>query len=362
LSVAMLAVAPPLFAQTTTNRQIDVNVERLVNTVTYRVSDDDPYVVGYKITVTNKGGNTLQNVTVFGMTSVLGTPSTDSTANFKPTTGSPCVQGTTAQKAVCTVPQMAAGTTAVFPVFFKAPVLPQGTPENTYSVQFSPDPDKGAACFNECRNDAAGSADNDTLSAWTTSPGPVALGTTNPSVIQSALTPEGGEFYTGTRLQTDTADSFAIDVSIPGQPKFSTVKLNELPGVYPVDCTARKNFVTCYEAQVFVPEVTFADGGSDWLVIRLQVDASNLLPSAKINRVLIRYDDRPEGSEAPLDLYTVGPCPIINGVAQPLTGAEYGKPCLAKSETIGGSKGKVKTPPNWLFTLLNYKNGRFPLQ
>ncbi len=351
--LAALLAAAPAFGTTTTNRQVSVTVTSLSGNVTYNTGPETAYVVGYNVTVLNGGGNTINNVIFRGATSV--TDDANETAGFDSTDAAFCAATLGSKQISCSVGTLAAGASKSFTVTFRAPIKFDnngiGDATGTDFVLFG-----GFVDFAEGQNDNQNNPPNNDQVVWQADN--VLLGTASTTVVISGLTPVGGTFYTGAPLVTSSADKFAIKVSVPAQEKYSTVKLDEVADVDPVQCAARRNFAKCYQANVFIPEVQFTGTNSNFLEIFLRVDGSNILLSAKINRVLIQYDARPEGSTDPLELYTVGPCPIINGVAQPLSGAEAGKPCIADATQVGGSKGKVKTPASFVWRILNINNGK----
>jgi hypothetical protein len=347
-----LLIAAPALATTSTNRQVSVTVNALSLNVTYNTGPETAYVVGYSVTVLNGGGNTINNVIFQGTTSV-----TDSaeTAGFDSTDAAFCASTVGSKQISCSVGTLAAGASKSFTVTFRAPIKfdnnSVGDAAGSDFVSFG-----GILDFAEGQNDNPNNPPINDRVVWQGDS--VLLGTASTTVVISGLTPVGGTFYTGAPLVTSSADKFAIKVGVPAQEKYSSVKLDEVKEVDPVQCAARNNFATCYQANIFIPDVQFSGTNNNFLEIFLRVDSSNILTSAKINRVLIQYDARPELSTEPSDLYTVGPCPIINGVAQPLSGAEAGKPCIADATLDGGSKGKVKTPPSFIWRILNIRNGK----
>jgi hypothetical protein len=274
---------------------VTTTVEPLSGTVTYRTTGAKGLAtkVGYKVTISRSGTNTVNNVVFKGNTSVFksATPeeeNTNESAEFDEANddGGFCGVGAVPTEVVCNFGQMRAGDSRTFAVFFKGPVesagncfTPGGDPCEV--VRF-----RGTTDYSEGGNDSPGSTPND-QAAWVwVGSDDVPLGTPNPTNVKSALSKSGGDFFTGIAGEPSALTfPFAVKLSAPNPTVFSSVSLNlkklslgsEVPDEVAAaqDCMTAGNFNNCYQADVRLPGVTYLPG-PDYLTIILLIDSTEV--------------------------------------------------------------------------------------
>lgn len=348
VAAALLAGTPAAFAGAGV---ITTAVAPLSDKVTYSNLDTPALTsyVGYTVLIANAGGNTINNVRFTGTTIVA---DGQEAAEFDPTatvgatcaatvnpTGSPA----NARSITCTVGtgQLTAGQSfPTFAVFFKAPVKDtvSPTPLGSDSVGFS-----GSTYYAE--NDSGNNPLPNSVVPW----GPassVQLGTFNPTLVRSAVTKNGGTFFTGKGNGTDV---FSTSVVVPAVATYTTAKIEQ--STFVTGCT---NFATCYASQLTIPG-TF----SPYLSIVLRQDSTNIKPGTKIESVLLEYV--PDGTPPPsyVSPFYLGLC------ASPTTPRGDGLPCIANRTYYKSSKVPGWTPAldgDFEWTLLNIKNGIYRIQ
>jgi len=342
--VAALVAAPVAYGQ---QRQINTDITSWGDAVTYSTATET-YVVGYKVTVSNTGNNTVNNVRLEGetsVTSVLGSP--DLVAQYKGTDGitcSPVLNSPT--KFTCQLGTAPAGFSKTFSIFFYSPVYSPSDPSETRKVNFKTTTIYAEGTNDNPNNPPANDTRIDTLAT-------VTLGTASPEVVKSALTPDGGTFFTA------PVDQFQSKVIVPPQQKSSSVKLEEAAAADLTTCNSQKNFNTCYRSLIEVPDVVFTPGSGSFLTFVLRVDTVNIRKGSKIGRVVIRYSAPgiPELGIPAVNLTNLQFCAKdANNNAIPNSNYE---PCVAKANdfTRKGSLGFFGY--EWL--ILNLKNGSFEL-
>jgi hypothetical protein len=234
----------------------------------------------------------------------------------------------------CAFGQFRNGASASFALFYKAPVqdtispLPAGSDLVTFS---------GRTITAEGFN--GGNSPNNSVDAWTT--GAVTLGTSNPTLVKTAVPKSGGSFFTGLGGLSLADDPIATTVTLPPlATAFTTATIQESPAAG--NCNA---FVTCYGTQLTIPG-TF----SPFLTTVVRLDSANIKRGTRIESVTIIYvaDDA--------TAHVVGPC------ASPTTARADGIPCLASSKYYKNKKVAGWTPEldgDFEFTFIGTRNGRF---
>ncbi len=335
-----LAGAPAAFAQ---QRQIDTQIRSLGDAVTYSTTTET-YVVGYEVTLSNLGNNTVNNVRFVATTSV---PTL--VAGFKGTSGITCDPASIADRTnttttvTCQLGTAPAGFSRTFSIFFYSPIATDGAPR---TVTLTATTIYAEGSTDNPNNPPANDTSSTTVST-------VGLGTTSPAVVKSALTPDGGTFFTA------PVDQFQSKVVVPAQQKSSSVKLEETALVDAPTCSSQKNFNTCYRSLIEVPDVVFAPGSGNFLTFVLRVDIANIRKGSKIGRVVIRYSAPgiPALGIDPIDLTNLQFC-ARDANNNPVPNSNY-EPCIAQANdfTRRGSLGFFGY--EWL--ILNLKNGSFEL-
>ena len=350
-----LAVATPAFGAAGV---IETSVTLLSDPTTYRKSDSTPPLityVGYTVTVTNSGVNTVNSVRFTGTTAVT---DLQETATFSSAEGASCAVAANppaapanASSISCAIGQLRAGGTASFTLFFLAPAQDPITPLPAGSdfVKFS-----GITYYAEGTNDSTPPSPNNSANPWTAAD--ATLGTSNPTRIKTAVPKGGGSFFTGAGAISTGADKFTTWVQIPPAASFTQAEVNESPLASAADLARCTNFDTCYRSDVTIPGkalcpfAPFANSCfSPYLTIVLRQDASNIKRPNGIASVLIVYVD--ESGE-----HLVGDC------ASPTTPRTDGLPCIAKRVYYKNSRVPGWTPDldgDFEWTLINTKNGGY---
>lgn len=295
--------------------------------------------IGYAISIANVGGNTINNISFTGASSVT---DADETAVFSSAEGATCTATAGSGTINCAIGQLRAGQSfPTFAVFFKAPVkdtaspLPDGNAANcaaTDCVSFS-----GITYYAETTGGANSVPVNSTL-PWTADA--VTLGTFNPTLVKSAVQKSGGSLFTGSGGVSSSTDPFATSVVVPASATFTTAEILESPDA--INCT--NNFSACFRSDITIPG-TF----SPYLTIVLRQDASTILKGTKIESVLIQYT----GSSGTT---------IVGDCASPTSPRTDGLPCIAKRTYYKSSRTPGWTPDldgDFEWTLINLKNGSY---
>jgi hypothetical protein len=296
-------------------------VGELSDVVTYSTDDTKPLTtkVGYKVTISNTGGNTVNNVVFTGSTQVLridsaGNPviplqvNDNEKAYFVEANddGGACGMPTgTSTSITCNLGQLraagSAGSSRTFAVFFKGPVKSNtcfvaGGP-NCEAVKFA-----GVTNYSEGTNDSTNVNDE---SAWT-GPANVPLGTANPRKVKSALSKSGGDLFTGADgVPSPLTFKFAAKLNAPQLPQYTTATLDLKPVTEDPDfnnlvsaCVALGNFNNCYQAGVIVPLLAPLEPNlinpelTKFLTIILRIDSTEVKsPFRKQNIVVVNVND-----------------------------------------------------------------------
>ncbi len=299
--------------------------------------------VGYTVSITNRGRETVNHIHFTGRTSVT---DRNEKATFSSVDGGyECHHDRTSVD--CEIGQLRAGqSAATFAVFFNAPVKDTVTPipdgvvnacAVTDCIAFSGTTDRGEGS-DDSRSDRERSA-----GFWAAAP--VALGTTNPDRIKSAVPKSGGTYFTGAAGVPTAADNFTTSIVVPAGPTYTTAEIVETPLSLPENPNCH-TFITCYKSQLTIPGAF-----SPYLTIVLRQDASNIKPGMSINSAVIFYDDE-HGFRIVLDC------------ASPTTPRIDGLPCIAKRVTYSNAEVPGWTPEldgDFEWTLINIKNGGYTI-
>jgi len=222
--------------------------------------------VGYAVNIRSDptNTNTINNVRFTATTSV-----TDSTekATFDSAEGATCVptnpDGTSIE---CTIGQLRAGQTyPTFAVFFRAPEKATTAPL-VDEVAFS-----GITYYAEGTGGVDNSIPQNSTVSWSSLP--VTLGTTNPTVVKSAVPKNGGTLFTGDGAVATSTDTWTTTVSVPPTAAYTTADIAET--VSPLTCAP--DLLTCSTTTLKIP------GSFAQLVITLRRDVSTIAKSAKIS-------------------------------------------------------------------------------
>lgn len=332
LAAACLLGASPL--ATAGAGILTTTVSALQTNVTYSSTGNPPLTtyIGYTVTLSNDGGNTINNIRFTGTTAVTDGAERGTYSSTEGATCSATVPNGTAIE--CNIGQLTTGRAATFTVFFRAPTkVANGVADldGQDSVAFS-----GNTFYAEGTGGINSVPDN-SIRAWTT--GSVALGTFNPERIKSAVPKNGGTLFTGNGSFAGNGDPFAMQVVVPASPTFTTAEITEAP-LPPLNCN---NFVTCYGSQLTIPG-TF----SPYLSVVLSMDKDNINNGTKIGSVILEYTS--DG----------GSTTILSACASPTTPRSDNIPCIAKSVYY-----KNRGVPGWTadrdgdfeWTLISLKNG-----
>ena len=218
-------------------RIVDTTITRLSDAVTYSaLAQEKPArpalttYVGYLVSITNNGTNTLNNVYFTGGSSI----DEARKAIFTPSDGSPCVQGASDTQVLCNLGQVRSGQLRDFVVFFATPLAPDPLPSSVERVSFS-----GTTFFSE------GTSDSPTSPANSSSPSnveSVALGTDNPTRVRTGVRKPGGALFTGDGAPTagSPAAIFASLMTVPALPGTNNYGFAELcesqPNITSLEC------------------------------------------------------------------------------------------------------------------------------
>lgn len=370
LCVAALGSASSAFAGagivTTTVTSQSLNITYSTPATTSPARAAMPTYVGYLVVIgsASTNTNTINNVRFTATASVTDLAekatfwradgATCNTTVNPPGAASPGINDGTSIE--CSIGQLRAGETfPTFAVFFKAPekvdLNGQADTPGTDLVSLS-----GITYYAEGTGGPNSVPINSTAS-WP-APAPVKLGTCNPSEVKSGLPKSGGTFFTGGAAGACPADPFAVSVSAPTPPIFSTVELFESDITAQATCTSKGNFVNCFQAQVTIPEVVYTDTSGPFLTIKLRILAGNIQPGTKIGNVLVEYVDDALNTY-PLTSPAVRSCPKVGTKQFPTFD---GIPCVAKvtyykNKSVQGWTPELDGAFEW--ELLNDRNGGY---
>ena len=289
---------------------VTTQVEALSGTVTYSTTGTSPLTtkVGYTVTITRNGTNTVNNVVFKGTTNVvvlstgLANPAESAAFVEADDDGDACKPGVTnPSEVVCNFGQMRPGDTRTFAVFFKGPVESTGNCFTTGGPSCEVVRFTGTTDYSEGSNDSSGSAPNDQSEwVWVGSPD-VSLGTPNPTEVKSALSKSGGQFSTGTDAVPSTLTfPFATKLNAPNPPVFSSASIKLKKFTVLSDnaqvqlCAAAGNFNNCYEADITVPDVIYVPSTDPlvptrYLTILLRIDSTEVKNPYRPGNIKVYY-------------------------------------------------------------------------
>lgn len=297
-----------------------------------------PTWVGYTVSISNAGGNTVNAVRFIGKTSV--TDSLESAVYSS-------IEGTTACTASgpdvdCQLGQLRAGEGVSFAVFFKAPAkVANGVADanGQDSVSFS-----GTTKYAE-GDGGPNSPPQNSIRPWAANA--VGLGTENSLVVKSAVQKTGGVFFTGAGGVSKGGDKFATTVTVPPSAKYTTAAIEEL--IFTAGCVS---FVDCYRSTITVPLPVGTAAFSPYLTFVLRQDQANIVKGTRIETVVIKYTDDASVVHT-LGACATGPVPRSDGV-----------PCIAQTKYYKNSRvtgWTLELDGDFEWTLINLHNGSFDL-
>lgn len=345
LGAAMLLAGSPAFGGA---GDITTTVIPIAPNVTYSrdasATNKTPALVtyvGYRVQISNVGGNTINNIRFTGTTSV-----TDSQekAIYSSAEGVSCTTSTGGTSIDCNIGQLKAGEPfPEFAVFFVAPVKVVNTVadgENQDFVSFS-----GTTFYAEGTGGVPQSTPTNSTLPWATVP--VTLGTFNPESVKSAVPKGGGTLFTGDGAVATATDTWATAVVVPATTRFTTAEI--LEATTPTTCAP--DLLTCSTSTLTIPG-SFAN-----LIIYLRRDVTTIAKNAKISSARVYYSDPTTPAEGVTYPYEVLPCTnttTYGSLPKP------GVPCI-KSRTEF-TKRTAPTPEwegDWQFEIWALDNGRY---
>ncbi|MFT3954973.1 MAG: hypothetical protein QM722_11465 [Piscinibacter sp.] len=297
----------------------------------------DTYV-GYRVSIGNAGGNTINNVRFAGATTVTDAQERALFASIEG--GAGCQIGADQISISCDFGQLRSGEAVPsFVVFFKAPVKDTVSP--------TPDGVAGACASTDCVTfsgvtyyaEGTGGLENSTPQnstvAWAA---PVTLGTFNPTLVKSAVQKSGGKLFTGSGGLSIGTDRFATTVVVPSGAVSTTAEIAE-----------STEAVCSVLAECFSTVITIPGTFSPYLTIIVRVDAAAIPKGTKIESVTVQY----EGGD-------VGLC------ASPTTPRSDGLPCIAArraypTNSKQGASFPVELENDFEWTLINTRNGSYKI-
>jgi hypothetical protein len=355
-ALASALLTAPAYAQNTP-RKVSASATAVSDAISYSepAQNKKPAlesVVALLVTINNESGNTVNKVR-YEPTFSWSTGATSSAAEFIEDAGSPCkldVKGV--QGVVCDVGQLQAqAPTTTFPIFFKSPLKPaDGAAGNFYLG--------GNVYFAEGTTDDP-SAPN---SSTPVIADPVALGTSNPTLVKSGVRKGGGSVFTGTGGVPTEFDKNASLLSVPALPSgynYGFSKLDETapcpPSVaclatFGVTVTDKENGTKLRFAPAEqTPPVPVTDPLKQYIVVTLRRD--DTLFTGSIAKVNIYYTS--DGTDW-------GPVPQCAQMPDPLSGFDR---CIYDRRVLKASDPEVKADPALKgvaqITILEKDNGQF---
>jgi hypothetical protein len=341
LSCAAAAFASSAFAGAGV---LNTVVEPLSPNVTYSIpgATSPPALVtyvGYSVSISNAGGNTINHIRFTGTTAV-----TDGAevAEFDSAEGATCETTNAAKTAIsCTIGQLSGGSAfPTFAVFFKAPAkVTNGVADAAGSdvVSYS-----GLVYYGEGTGGPNSVPDN-SIRNWSATA--VTLGTANAVLVKSGVPKSGGTFYTGSGGAATAADPLTTIVKVPGRSTYTTAEVFESS----IAQSCSPNPAYCLSTELTIPRqgLDFA-----FLEITLRRDASTIVKGAKIANAELFY--APDGSP-----------PGVLGVPILACNADGTIPSGQRRCIFSRQEFTKKTAPtpafegDWEFVVRAFENGRF---
>lgn len=313
LLAALALAGGAAIAQTASvNRVIEAPVSALQTEVS-RVQAGNVTYIGYRVSVRNAGGNTVNNVL---FTATTQGPTPDTGPAFDSSEGRACTASSSGRVVSCPVGQLKAGEeTLPFLLFFavpSTPAAPAPSPQCSSGECLSL---TATVFYAEGTGGLYTSVPQN--SAQTFPPVVVALGTGSADKARSAVPRGGASLATGDGIPKPT-DPLTTRVVVPSSTTFTTTA--EIDEMAAVGCT---NLITCQAADIRIPG-TFAP----FLRITLRQDAENLRPGAKLGTLLVEYTPTlADGSPA-------GPPLLVGQCEAPGVPRADGHPCIESSRVF----------------------------
>jgi len=308
--------------------------------------------VGYKFTLGNTGGNTINNIS-FTVTATATDPAEAVELVFESQYLPAICAKTTANAFTCNVGQLQAGAALpAFQAFFKAPVKLNNNVADTDGSDFV-NVNMHVLYAEGTGGEPTSTPDNSIRDFGAP---PVGLGTFNPNQIKSGVPKSGASLYTGAAGAPTPTNKSTMLAAIPALSTGQTSATAELSitrttddplATNPdTDCISNGHFKECPSYSVSIPNSTFPT--APYLKTSYRVDASSLKMSAAkiLNSVQIRYTG---------DAFTNEPVHACTNNAPTGTGL----PCVLSAQCY------KRSTPGWTqdldgdceWILINTKNG-----
>jgi hypothetical protein len=356
----------PVFAGT--EGSIQTTVERLTNEVTYGDPSLTPPLVtyiGYKVTITNTGANTTNNIRFVGtigstVVTVANLPA------FSSAEGARCdplnVQST---QIACSFRQFKAGESITFAVFFKSPTSNAPVPNGVLDpLGLTCLVDGDCALFQGTTFYAEGSpTPSNSTNDWAALP--TALGTANAVLVKSAVPKEGGTLFTGLGAAPAPGDNidWLTVVQIPPGAAYTKATIEE--SFNPVACSSYLS--KCNSTTLTIPGSFPSTNLTDpnqfkGLKIFLRLDASQRIKGTQIRSAVLYYS-LPSHPDGRIDYTANGG---LGFVIPACTNTDYGPlpqlgiPCIKKStEYTRKNASSADYIGDWEFEIWALDNGRY---
>ncbi len=314
--------------------EIEGDVGSLASPVSLSVSGSQP-VAAYTVKLKNTGlSNTIHNGRLVATTTVVG-GLTGAKATFKSVSGATCSTSAEGTGVDCSVGSLNVGESKVFTLTFFSPH--SGTRI-----------DLGWNAVFDSGTHGGSNGDSGTTS--------IELAAIDPTRVTSAVPPnETVSVFTGNHALPSGWDEFTVAITVPPVNVGTTASVVETDVSTNMNCTSLRNFVRCYQSSISIPGVVFADSSGSYLTFVLRVDKSNIRKGARIDKVLIQYEDN--DVDPPVLVPTVQFC-LRDGSGNPLPNLDK-TPCIAKADDH-----TRKSPHGWFgfqYTIISLKNGSFGL-
>jgi len=330
---------------------VNTAVTSLQENTTYSSGGSKPLTtyVAYTVTISNDGGNTVNNIYFTARTSV-----TDAAekAIFSSADGASCVTTNADKTAIqCTIGnrQLKAGqATPVVALFFLAPTkVTNGTAddEGTDKVSLT-----GQTLYAETTGGPTSPPQN-SVKDWVP-PADVVLGTNNPTLVRSAVPKTGATLFTGDGAAATggaNGDKWTSTVVIPATATYTIAEIEELPPGLPL----ASNLLDSNTTKLTIP------GSFAKLVITLRRDVSTIANGAKISSAIIYYTE-PAHPDSRINYtglgFVVPPCSDTTYGPLP----QPGIPCISgRTEYTKKNAPTADWVGDWEFQIQASDNGRY---
>lgn len=334
-----------VFAQTSDPR-ISASAESFppavtISTTTPANQNTPETYVAYFVTLTNGGGSDLNSIRIVNSNTTVTSGLTAAViqgTSVNPDLPTACTPaGTQLTCDFGTSLTLKPGETLSFPVIVAVPqYVSEVVPTDPQSIMFGFE-----ARFREGKAGTNPSPNSDgALVRTVTTP----VASLSIQSVKSFIVKGGGKLFTGSNATATSDDKFTTFVTVPPASSYSVAEINESEVTSNLNCSTRKNFYSCYETDISIPGIVFTVDDGKFLTIVLTIDASNIRPGSKVEKVLIQYDDA-----------TVPEC----GTTSP---AQF--PCVSKRVYYKDSRVEgwsAERNGDFEITLTNLSNGRYKL-